>query len=93
MTTTQTIERCRSCDGQVVFVPSATTGKPMILDAKPRKGVVVTIAPTEHGLGPLASRATVRGETLPAPSASVVDVYTDHHATCPDAASWKGKHR
>lgn len=67
---------CRSCEAEVVFVPSATTGNPMILDAKPAKGVVLQrVMPDGHA------------------TAAVVDVYTDHHATCPDAAAWKGKHR
>ena len=34
-------QRCRSCDAEVVFVPSAATGKRMVLDASPRKGVVL----------------------------------------------------
>jgi hypothetical protein len=29
----------------------------------------------------------------PGTLARVVDVYTDHHATCPEAEAWKGRHR
>lgn len=89
---------CRSCDAEVIFVPSAKTGKNMILDAKPKKGVVVTIGggagrdpSAGPGIGDPASRDTVANAdtSLSAPSAHVVDVYTDHHATCPRAADWR----
>jgi hypothetical protein len=88
------VTTCRSCDAEVVFVPSAKTGKPMILDAKPAKGVVlidgtVPVAQWDKvilvGFGPeLDDDRTV---------AAVVDVYTDHHATCPNAGEWKGRTR
>jgi hypothetical protein len=82
-------ETCRSCDAEVVFVASATSGKSMILDAKPAKGVVlVDLASTLHGMYGLEAEP---GQLHAA--AKVVDVYTDHHVTCPDAAAWKGKHR
>lgn len=66
---------CRSCPAEVVFVRSATTGKNMILDAKPKKGIVIDPS------GP---------DTPGFQVARVVDVYTDHHATCPRAADWRG---
>lgn len=77
---------CRSCRWPVVFVPSAKTGRPMILDAAPSKGVVLV----GHPIG-VDNAFDVVGadDTL----ARVVDVYTDHHATCPNAAAWKGKSR
>lgn len=79
---------CRSCDAEVVFVPSAKSGRPMILDAEPRKGVVLTDRTmTLHGLVGLADEIDVSSE------ARVVDVYTDHHATCPAAGEWKGRRR
>jgi hypothetical protein len=65
-----------------MFVPSAKTGKLMILDAKPRKGVILTRFATFDD--PNHASAT---------TASVEDVYTDHHATCPAVDEWKGKHR
>jgi hypothetical protein len=67
------------------FVPSAKTGKSMILDAKPAKGVAVVAAGSVPDVYPTQS--------LDTQVASVVDVYTDHHVTCPDAAAWKGKTR
>lgn len=75
-------ERCQSpgCGAEVIFVPSAKTGRPMILDAKPTKGVVL--------------RGDLRiADSQPESVASVVDVYTDHHVTCPAAKAWKGRTR
>ena len=74
------LHACRSCGADVVFVPSAKSGKPMILNAFPTKGVV--IEQVILGPGPGDNQR-----------AKVVDVYTDHHATCPKAADWKGKTR
>ena len=65
-------DRCRSCQAEVVFVPSAKTGKPMILDANP--GLAAISAPTlvivgEHDAltPPLAAAnlaAQIRGSGL-----------------------------
>lgn len=74
-------DRCRSCQADVVFVPSAKSGKAMILDATPRKGVVIHDAFTRHTLP--------TGIAPDAQVAEVVDVFTDHHATCPDAARYR----
>lgn len=86
---------CRSCNAEVVFVPSAKTGRAMILNAKPTKGVVVATAVNEHGgAHAFASRAIVADPSLAVgivPQAIVVDVYTDHHATCPFAESFRGR--
>ena len=76
------VTTCRSCGAEVVFVPSAASGKPMILNAFPAKGVVL-----RNDLGYSADVGD------PAGAAYVIDVYTDHHATCPAAAAWKGKTR
>lgn len=73
------MSRCRSCDAEVIFVPSVA-GKTMILDAKSRKMVVLSPLPTEPPPGV---------EVI----ASVADAYTDHHATCPDSEAWRGKTR
>jgi hypothetical protein len=81
---------CRSCQAEVVFVPSAKTGKAMILDAETRKGVILTDPSMNlHGLVGLVKLEEVSGRA----EANVVDVFTDHHATCPNADAWKGKHR
>lgn len=75
---------CRSCDAEVIFVPSATSGRPVILDAQPEKRVVLvrlegdTVVPTKH---------------VKDARAAVLDTYLDHHATCPNASDWKGKTR
>lgn len=63
---------CRSCQADVLFVPSAKNpDKNMILDLRPGKGIVLE-----------------RLYTLDQVRAKVVDVYTDHHATCPNADQW-----
>ncbi len=81
---------CRSCDAEVLFVPSATTGKSMILDAKPSKGIVLL---SETGLAESIRHLRPTAQLGGVFTAAVVDVYTDHHGTCPDAASWKGRRR
>ena len=82
---------CSACYAEVVFVPSAKSGKTMILDAKPKKGVVVATAVTEHKRRrAFASRGVVSdGAPGIVPHAIVVDVYTDHHATCPEVKSFR----
>jgi hypothetical protein len=82
------VSRCQSCDAEVVFVPSARSGKAMILDAEPKKGVVLRW----DDVGTIGDRLG-EGDQHGAQVADIVNVYTDHHATCPHAAAWKGKHR
>ena len=65
-----------------MFVPSAKTGKSMILDATPRKGVIVR---NERGTFGHVPGGGLTEEAL------VVDVYTDHHATCLQAEDWRAK--
>ena len=82
---------CRSCKAEVIFVPSAKTGKPMILDAKPEKRIVL-LAPAGRDPSVLATP----WPESPWPDgkvAKVIDTYVDHHATCPAAAQWKGRRR
>ena len=86
---------CRSCDAEVVFVASEKTGRPMILNAKPEKRVLVgnfSEVSEGDGFGLLLIDGYI-GPPGGGSVAVVVDVYTDHHATCPNAADWKGKHR
>lgn len=92
-------ERCLSCDAEVIFVPSGKTGRRMILNAEPAKGVVVLAQRGAIQAGmpwpyvvPRAGKALmVEGEDQRA--AFVVDVYTDHHATCTHAPWWEGRTR
>lgn len=82
-------DRCRSCGAPVIFVPSSKTGRTMILDAKPKKGVVVVL-----DVGTFAGETFMFEQPDEMGSvALVVDVYTDHHVTCPHAADWKGRSR
>jgi hypothetical protein len=80
----------------VIFVPTER-GKKMILDAESRKGVVITNAlergkPMDKGLVRFyLDGGGFPGEADQAMRAAVVDVYTDHHATCPEAAKWRSR--
>ena len=73
---------CRSCEAEVLFVPSAKTGKPMILDAEPNPVGNVLI---RAGVAAVISRQVVAREDE--------QRWMPHHATCPAAASWKGRVR
>jgi hypothetical protein len=75
-------DRCRTCEAPVVFVRSAATGRAMILDGRPDKRVIL-----RNDLGEMAEQGD------PAASASVVDVWTDHHVTCPQSKAWTGRTR
>lgn len=77
---------CKSCDAEVVFVPSAKSGKAMILDAKPSKGVAIYDRFNEEVVAAKDLASYRDSSNL---QAEVVDVFTDHHATCPDAASYR----
>jgi hypothetical protein len=86
-------QQCRSCEAEVIFVPSAKTGKPMILDAKPEKRVVLV---TKASTTDVAATVLVISSEQPENAltqARVVDTYVDHHATCPASAEWKGRTR
>lgn len=85
-------EHCRSCGAGVVFVPSAKTGRPMILDAKPEKRVVVghvLESTKDHASAFIADVGGVCSHAV----ARIVDVFTDHHVSCPDGPAWKGRTR
>jgi hypothetical protein len=61
----------------------------MILDAKVEKRIVLEPELIEWTEGAYGEQVYVKGEIR----ARVVDVYTDHHATCERAADWKGRTR
>lgn len=84
-----TATTCRSCSAEVVFVPSGKSGKAMILDAMPEKRVVLRW----DDLGTYGDRLGEGDGQHGTQVADVLDVYTDHHATCPAASEWRGKHR
>ncbi len=84
-------DTCRSCHQPVLFVPSAKSGKPMILNAEPVEKRVVLIDRLHSTLAPAAEHERLRLEDRLA--GAVVNAHTDHHATCPAAKNWKGRHR
>lgn len=74
--------KCRSCGAEVLFVPSAKTGKLMILNAKPAEGGLVVV---ENGKARVVKKDELFAGTFPADA----QFYTDHHATCPQAQQWR----
>jgi len=76
------VASCRSCDAEVLFVPSAKTGTPMILDAVPDDAGNVLV---RGGFAVVVSRAV---QPLPGEQR-----WMPHPATCPSAAAWKGRRR
>jgi hypothetical protein len=62
------------CGAPVIFVPSATTGRKMILDAKPEKRVVLVARGPMTTLEPYEPGAEL--------VAKVIDTHLDHHSTC-----------
>jgi hypothetical protein len=77
------------CGAEVIFVPSAKSGKSMILDAKPKKGIVTGVDVGVHFGESFMFEPPGEDGIV----AIVVDVYTDHHATCPGAKAWAGRTR
>jgi hypothetical protein len=88
-------ERCRTpgCGAEVIFVRSATSEKSLILDAKPTKGVLLWDGfngePAKVKSVPPERLAEYMGQVV----AKIVDVYTDHHASCIGAKAWAGRTR
>jgi hypothetical protein len=80
--------KCSSCQAEVVFIPSSTSGKKMILDAKPKKGVVLMSLHEPADGEPKLINGYVAAPGMESARAIVLSVYTDHHATCPHAALW-----
>jgi hypothetical protein len=71
------------CEAEIIYVPSRKSGRTMVLDAKPRKAVI--LAPRGYGAWNQPETDVAKADAL------VVNVYTDHHATCPDADSFRRK--
>jgi hypothetical protein len=80
--------KCRSCRADVIFLRNAKSGSTVILDALPiRRYVMIDDTLSLHGLvGLIDSRADSSD-----PAGLLVETYTDHHATCPNAAEWEGE--
>lgn len=70
---------CRTCDAEIIWAKSATTGRPMPMDAKPDpKGTFVIISGK-------ARAATAEDDRL------FRDRFTSHFATCKDADEWRSR--
>jgi hypothetical protein len=71
---------CSSCGAEIFFVTMKKTGGKMPLDAKPQK--LVRLVP---GIVPIG----VEGDFIQQEQGEMVDVYTTHWATCPDAKKFR----
>lgn len=74
--------KCKSCDAEVMFVSSATTGKLQILDATPAANGNIVIV---DGKAKVIPKGDLFAGEHEGPR------YLDHHASCPDAAKWRRK--
>jgi hypothetical protein len=77
---------CSACHAEVIFVPSARTGNKMILDAKPEKRIVLRW----DDAGTYGDRLG-EGDGHGTQVADVLNVYTDHHVTCPNVDDFRKK--
>lgn len=75
--------KCRSCGVECFFVPSAKSGKKMILESEPDEGGNVQLMDTPGG-----RVAVVENRDLQ-PTLHEVVWYIDHHVRCPSAKRWR----
>lgn len=75
---------CRSCKAPVMFVRNEH-GKVQIIDWHPSPKGNIWLA------GSSFARVAIllSGQRLEETRASGADLYIDHHATCPEAESWR----
>ena len=78
-----TIERCRSCNAEIIWATSASTLKAMPIDAEPTQNGNIQLRVPVTGGAPTAyvlNTAAQFGKT---------DLRTSHFATCEHAAQWR----
>lgn len=86
--------KCRSCLAPIRWAPTAKAGAPMPLDYEPTVKGNVRLEPTAVRNGRQEVKAVVLGPIeLELARAAGEELYMPHHATCPDAAEWKGARR
>jgi hypothetical protein len=69
--------RCRACGAEIMFAPSAATGKLIPINIQPEKRIVFVDA----ALGVIQDGPTGK--------AKVVSTFISHFATCPNAANFR----
>lgn len=77
---------CRSCDARVFFAITPNA-KRMILDAEPSPNGTVSVQWRRGDVLPLA-RVLKTAERF-----GRTNLHLDHHASCPDANSWRKRGR
>lgn len=76
-------ERCRSCGARVIWRRNSSTGRWAPLDAEPNPAGNARVDDESYSIvGPPS--------LFDAPD---VERFMPHHATCPDAAAWRGRAR
>lgn len=78
------IEHCRSCQAPIIWATSAATGRAMPVDAEPFEGGNVEL--TEH---PDPTASMVRAIVHAQPPLDAPPLRMAHHATCPQADTWR----
>jgi hypothetical protein len=78
------VSTCRSCGAKVIWARTATSGKPMPVDAEPVDGGNVLLSQVVAGVG--TPTATVVGNTVqPSIFGDDGPRYVSHFSTCPRA--------
>jgi hypothetical protein len=83
---------CRSCQQQVRWARSATSGKPMPLDESGVGNVILDGVGKAHAFRDHAA-AVAAGEAFPDRFGVVASYFLSHHATCPAGDAWRGQSR
>jgi hypothetical protein len=78
-------EACRSCQAPILWLDSATTGKPAPIDAAPALNGNIRVD-VVHGC-----YFVVTGEDRQAAIRHGGPLHTNHFVTCPQRAAWKGR--
>lgn len=85
-----TLTTCDSCGADILFANSATTGKPMPIDALPVTDGNIRL---EQRARPMPPLAYVCGATLDMLADDDGTRYKAHFATCPNADEWRRRGR
>jgi len=72
------LRKCRKCQADIFFAESAKQHRPVPMDAIPVKGYRLTWKPNR--------RDTANGGQY---VCDLIDVFTTHFVTCPEAASFR----
>ncbi len=83
------MDTCRSCKAPVIWAVTPK-GKRAIIDAEADNQAKGNVYLIDLGADQITLAVTLSGEALNILN-QLVDLRTDHHATCPDVEEWRGK--